>query len=189
MLDDRGYASLANARILEVGCGTGAWLRQFVAWGACPENICGMDLLPERIEEATTLCSPGIQFICQNAARMPLPDGAFDLVLQSTVFTSILNPQMKQQVAGEMMRVLSPRGLILWYDFCVDNPRNPDVRGVDRPEITQLFPGCEIHLEKITLAPPLGRPVARLSQALYRALSRVETLCTHYLGTISKKAD
>jgi ubiquinone/menaquinone biosynthesis C-methylase UbiE len=188
-LANRGYASLADARILEIGCGTGAWLRQFVDWGASPENICGVDLLSERIEKAKILCPAGIKLSCQNAARLPQPNGAFDLVLQSTVFTSILDPAMKQQVADEILRVLSPQGLILWYDFCLDNPRNPDVRGVPRSEISQHFPGCEIRLEKITLAPPLGRQVARFSRSLYKALSRAEILCTHYLGTISRRRE
>src|ERR1043165_3710779 len=41
--------SLSNAKILEVGCGRGAWLRDFVRWGARPENIWGIDIQPDRI--------------------------------------------------------------------------------------------------------------------------------------------
>ena len=36
---------------------------------------------------------------------------------------------MKQAVAEEMLRVLKPQGLILWYDYHVNNPWNKDVRG------------------------------------------------------------
>jgi ubiquinone/menaquinone biosynthesis C-methylase UbiE len=186
VLAERGYASLANARILEVGCGTGYWLRQFVNWGAQPENISGVDLLPERIDEARSFCPAGISLMHENATQLSAADGAFDLVLQSTVFTSILDPQMKQQIAREMIRVLSPKGFILWYDFHVDNPWNPDVRGVGKAELSRLFPGCQIRLQKLTLAPPLGRPVARISPSIYRALSQIKVICTHYLGTISK---
>ena len=188
LLSKHGYSSLADTRILEIGCGTGYWLRQFVAWGARPENISGVDVLAERIKEAQHSCPAGMQLLVQNAADMSLPDGEFDLILQSTVFTSILDANIKQRVASEMLRVLSPNGMILWYDFCVDNPFNPDVRGVSKTEITQLFPDCRIELERLTLAPPLGRTIARMSQSMYKALSRINMLCTHYLGTISRIA-
>jgi hypothetical protein len=93
---------------------------------------------------------------------------------------------MRQCIATEMLRVLKPGGFVLWYDFFVDNPRNPDVRGVRRREIRKLFPGCQIHLRRITLAPPIGRLVGRYSPFVYMLLSRSKTLCTHYLGLIKK---
>src|SRR5450631_2138596 len=90
-----GCAPIEKARILEVGCGTGFWLREFVRWGARPENIAGVDLLPERIAEARVLCPTGIDLKCQNAAKLEFSSGTFDLVFQSTVFTSILEEEMK----------------------------------------------------------------------------------------------
>ena len=180
------YASLENTKILDVGCGTGAWLRDFVRWGARPENLCGVDLLPARITEARELCPAAVTLKCQDATSLDVPDESFDLVLQSTVFTSILNANVKQLLAREMLRVLRKRGLILWYDFHVNNPWNPDVRGVRREEIAWLFPGCNISLQRLTLAPPLGRWVAPISPALYRGLSRIKPLCTHYVGAITK---
>ena len=59
-----------------------------------------------------------------------------------------------------MLRVLKPGGLILWYDFHVDNPHNRDVQGVRKREIFELFSGCDIRLHRITLAPPIVRLVA-----------------------------
>ena len=181
-----GQASLENKRILEVGCGAGLWLREFVRWGARPENIFGIDLLPERIAEARRLCPSAITLQCQSATDLHNLPGLFDVVLQSTVFTSILDSRMKGQVASEMLRILSPAGLIVWYDFKVSNPANPDVRGVGKKEIKELFSGCRIHLETLTLAPPFGRPIARISQSLYIALSGVRVFCTHYLGIIRR---
>jgi len=46
---------MGRAKILEVGCGAGFWLRQFVKWGARPENLFGVDVLPERIAMARRL--------------------------------------------------------------------------------------------------------------------------------------
>jgi len=181
-----GCIPLENANVLEIGCGTGYWLREFVRWGARPGNITGIDLLPERIAEATNLCPAGITLRCQNAAQLDYSTGAFDLVFQSTVFTSILNENMKAQIAREMLRVLSPGGTILWYDFTVNNPWNADVRGIPRRKIARLFPGCRFEFQRLTLAPPIGRRIARASTLLYRALSALKIFDTHCLATIHR---
>lgn len=182
-----GFASrIGTAKILEIGCGSGAWLREFVRWGAQPENIVGIDLLPERVAVARRLCPNGINLTCQSASNLRTLPGPFDLILQSTLFTSILSRELKAQIAQEMLSVLDENGVIVWYDFHMNNPANRDVRGIDRGEIAGLFPGCNIDLQKITLAPPIGRFVAPISQTLYRALSIVKPLCTHYLGIIAR---
>jgi SAM-dependent methyltransferase len=186
MLSRCAVEPLEDRKIFEIGCGTGYWLREFLQWGALPENVFGIDLLPERVELARKLCPPGVHLECRNGVALDFPDASFDLVLQSTVFTSILDPEMKQRIAAEMLRVLKPGGFALWYDFFVDNPRNPDVRGVRRSEIRKLFPGCQIDLRRITLAPPIGRLVGRYSPFVYMLLSRSKILCTHYLGLIKK---
>lgn len=186
-LKRNGVSSLEDARILEIGCGTGYWLREFIKWGARPENIRGVDLLPDRIIEARTLCPGAVRCDCGDAAELSVPDEAFDLVIQSTVFTSILEPAMRRRVAAEMLRAVKRHGLILWYDFHVNNPRNPDVRGVTKREIRQLFPGCRIDLRRITLAPPLLRLLAPRSWLACYALGYLPWLCTHYLGTIRKQ--
>ncbi len=147
------------------------WLREFIKWGARPENLTGLDLLPDRIQAAKSLTPPGVCLKCGSAARSELPSSHFDIVLQSTVFTSILDDVLKKQVANEMMRVVKPDGLILWYDFCFNNPSNSDVRGVKRAEIHRLFPACHIELKRITLAPPLSRRLASYS-SLLRTLRR-----------------
>ena len=151
-----------------------------------PENISAIDLLPERIREARALCPAGISLECGNAEKLKFPDGSFDLVFQSTVFTSILDEEMKIRIAREMLRVLHPSGMIVWYDFTVDNPWNPDVRGIPRREITRLFPECRFEFERLTLAPPVGRRIARVSTFLYRFLSAVKVLDTHCLALIRK---
>jgi len=186
MLSRCGVESLEGKRILEIGCGTGYLLRAFLQWGALPENVFGIDLLQERIEHARKLCPHGVSLECGNAAALDFPDASFDLVMQSVVFSSILDSEMRQQVAGEMLRVLKPGSFALWYDFFFDNPRNLDVRGIRSSEIRNLFPGCQIYLRRITLAPPIGRLVGHYSPLVYMLLSRSKILCTHYLGLIKK---
>jgi ubiquinone/menaquinone biosynthesis C-methylase UbiE len=177
---------LESSRILEIGCGTGYWIRAFLQWGAHPDNVFGIDLLPERIELARKLCPEGVHLECANATSLAFPDSSFDLVLQSTVFTSILDETMKKCVAGEMFRVLRPTGFVLWYDFMFNNPRNPDVRGVRMSEIRKLFPGGRIYCRRVTLVPLVGRLLGSYSPLLYHLLSRTKILCTHYLCLIAK---
>jgi ubiquinone/menaquinone biosynthesis C-methylase UbiE len=186
LLHRYGFAALESKTILEVGCGTGQWLGDFVKWGARPENVTGIDLLPDRLSKARRLCPPSVRIQCASAAQLPFPNERFDLVLQSTVFTSIIDRDLKQRVAAEMMRVVKLDGLILWYDYYVNNPWNSDVRGVKRSEIGRLFAGCRIDLARVTLVPPLTRLLAPYSYLTCYLLERLPPLCTHYLGVIQK---
>jgi SAM-dependent methyltransferase len=184
MLSRRGVTSLAGRRILDVGCGTGSFLGQCLEWGAAPSRLAGIDLRPGAVEAARARL-PRTDVRCGDASELPWPSGSFDLVCQQTVFSSILDPAMRQRVAGEMLRVLAPGGCIVWYDLRMDNPRNPDVQGISRREILALFPGCALERRLVTLAPPLARrlPDAVLPLA-YPLLSAVPWLCTHILGLV-----
>ena len=185
LLDSNRIAPIKTKVILDVGCGKGQLLREFIKYGARPKNLYGVDLVVDRSEEAKSI-SPNIDFRCVNAEKLPYENNTFDLALSFTLFTSILNEKMKQNIAFEMLRVLKPEGFILWYDFHINNPKNPDVRGIKRKEIYELFPNCEISLEKITLAPPLTRAIAPYSWLACYLLEKIPLLRTHYLGIIKK---
>ena len=132
------------------------------------------------------LCPSRVQIETGSAAELNFPDGTFDLVLQSTVFTSILDADLKRQIASEMLRVVKDDGLVLWYDYMVTNPWNLDVRGIDKKEITQLFPGYRIKFHRISLIPPFCRWLAPYSWMACHVLERMRVFNTHYLGVISK---
>ena len=168
-----------------MGCGSGKVLASLLALGAQPENLCGVDLLPDRIAEAQQRY-PALQFQCANAEHLDFPDDHFDLVLLFTVFSSILDGQMARNVAHEVSRVLRPSGAVLWYDFRYNNPRNPNVRGITLARIHHLFPELEMHLRTITLLPPLARRLGRLTPMLYPLLAAIPPLRTHYLGLLVK---
>jgi SAM-dependent methyltransferase len=184
--DRYGYLPLSGKRILEIGCGTGKWLRDLVGWGADPENLFGVDLLADAVVRARRACAPGVSIECSNAANLRFDAGYFDLVLQSTAFSSVLDAGMKSRMAGEMLRVLRPGGLILWYDLAAWNPWNDQVLPIGRAELRRLFPGCSLDLQRITLAPPLVRRLAPCSWLGCYLLAQLAPLCTHYLGAIRK---
>ena len=116
-----GLLPIEGRRLLDVGCGTGDWLRTLIRWGCRPGDLAGIDLLPGRVDAARALCPAGVDLRQGDATALPYPDGAFDLVLQSTMFTSILDDGVRRRAAAEMLRVLRPGGSMIWYDFRVNN--------------------------------------------------------------------
>lgn len=185
MLKGAGCYSLKESRILEIGCGRGQRLADFLRWGAQARNLNGVELLQEFVNEARDNY-PGFKIVQASAHELPFESDSFDLVYQSTVFTSILDKELKKQIAAEMLRVLKPGGLLLWYDFRYPNPKNKNVRPIGHRELLELFPGTRINLRSVTLAPPLARALAPLSVELCRALELLPPLRTHYIGIIRK---
>src|SRR5262249_27097790 len=131
--------ALAKQKILKGGWVEGQILRELIKWGQQRENLAGVDLIPEQIGEARRLCPGSVALYCGNAVNLPFPDAAYDLVVQVTAFSSVLDLGLKQQMGREMLRVLKPEGAILWHDFFFNNPRNSDVRGIGLEEIRRLF--------------------------------------------------
>ncbi|MDX6698512.1 MAG: hypothetical protein QOE65_1909 [Solirubrobacteraceae bacterium] len=161
-LGGAGLLPLESRRVLEVGCGDGAWLLAFEAWGAARARLAGIDLLEGRVDRARERLA-GAELRAGDATRLPWPDGRFDVVFQSMMLSSIADAGMRRAVAAESARVLAPGGSIVSYDFCVDNPRNRRVRAVTRAELRRLFPGFEVRGRRAVLAPPVARRLAGLS--------------------------
>jgi len=185
LLGQSGFLLLADKQIIDVGCGMGSVLAGFEALGAKPENLFGIDLLPERIEGAKKRF-PAFSFQPGNAESLPFPDKSFDLALLFTVFSSILNATMAGNVAREIARVLKPGGAIVWYDFRYNNPWNRNVRGMSRQKLRCLFPEFRSHLKTLTLLPPVARRLGALTARLYPILTALPFLRSHHLGILRK---
>ena len=176
--------SIGGMKILDVGCGSGGILREYLKYGATPENLAGIDLSADRVHLAKRL-APYLDIRCASAADIPYEDQTFDLVMQHVVFTSILQDDILFTIAQQMVRVLKPTGMILWYDYFYDNPFNSNVRAVKKDKIKQLFPDLKLDLSRITLAPPIARNIPKLVlPVVYPILSSFPFLCTHYLGVL-----
>ncbi|MBZ8140254.1 SAM-dependent methyltransferase [Rubrivivax gelatinosus] len=183
-----GVRSLAPLAITEVGCGGGGNLLELLRLGASPERLTGLELLPERHAQARRVLPEAVTVWQGDASVAPLAPASQDLVLQYTVFSSLLDDGFQQRLADAMWRWLKPGGAVLWYDFTVDNPRNRDVRGVPLARVRALFPEGRLRAERVTLAPPLARAACRLHPALYRPLAALPGLRTHVLAWIAKPA-
>ena len=182
----RGLTDLASLQLTEVGCGSGGNLLELLRLGFAPEHLCGLELLPERHAQARHVLPAATPIWLGDALQAPVPEASQDLVLQSTVFSSLLDDGFQQQLAATMWRWLKPGGAVLWYDFTIDNPRNRDVRGVPLSRIRALFPHGRLQAQRITLAPPLARALCRIHPGLYPVFNTVPWLRTHVLAWVKK---
>ncbi|TDM09573.1 MAG: hypothetical protein C4K60_10060 [Ideonella sp. MAG2] len=115
------------------------------------------------------------------------PDPASqDIVFQATVFSSLLQDETQERLAQAMWQWLKPGGAVLWYDFCMDNPRNREVRGVPLSRVQALFPQGRLKAQRLTLAPPIARRVCRLHPSLYHLFNALPLLRSHRLVWIQK---
>jgi SAM-dependent methyltransferase len=182
------WHDLSARRVLEVGCGTGGNLLELLRLGFVPRNLAGIELLPDRFAQAMQVLPSGVMLMQGDASLINLPDDSEDIVLQSTVFSSLLDAPFQWRLAQTMWRWVRPGGGVLWYDFTVDNPRNPDVRGVPVSRIRELFPAGRVQYQRVTLAPPIARQVCALHPSLYPVFNVLPLLRTHVLAWIGKPA-
>ena len=152
-----GWAHLAGRRVLEVGCGGGGNLQDLVRLGATPNHLTGIELLADRAALARDSLPGAVCIEEKDASLAGVPEASQDAVLAFTLFSSLLDPDFRAQMAQTLWRWVVPGGGVLVYDFVVNNPRNPDVRGVPLRELRALFPGAQLRSWRLTLAPPLAR--------------------------------
>jgi hypothetical protein len=229
LFGDLGLPPLGGLRLLEAGSGDGGNLLDFIRWGFAPSNLGGIELLPERHAAAQARLPAGVRLMQgdatlvlaaattdndtdahgQDIAAGPWPSASQDIVFQSTVFSSLLDDVFQHRLADALWRAVRPGGGVLWYDFTVDNPRNPDVRGVPLRRVQALFPQARFDrfaragsaarqagapaarsiARRVTLAPPIARSVCRLHPALYTWFNALPALRTHLLCWLAKPLD
>jgi SAM-dependent methyltransferase len=115
-----------SARSLDVGCGTGRWVRRY---GQLGFRATGLDVTPGMLKTAQQ-CGTAGPLIAGEAHRLPFSDNAFDFVSDITVVQHI--PSELQPIAiGEMMRILKPSGHLLLFELIQGRgphifPRSPE---------------------------------------------------------------
>ena len=178
--------SKQDALVLEVGCGSGINLLELIMLGFNPANLTGNELLKERVAAAKHKLPDQVNIISGDALEIRGMENKFDIVYQSTVFTSILDKEFQVKLANAMWKMVKPGGGVLWYDFIYNNPNNPDVQGVSIKRVKELFPDSKIIFTRTTLAPPISRRVTRIHPSLYTIFNFFPFLRTHVLCWISK---
>ncbi len=108
---------LANALVLDVGCGLGGPCRMLADEHNC--KVTGIDLSAEYIRTAKKLSQlvnldSQTKFVQGDATSLPFEDGSFDAVWTQHVQMTILN---KKKYYSEISRVLKTDGHFLFYDI------------------------------------------------------------------------
>ena len=102
-------------KVLEVGCGAGAWLFPFYRMGS---KVHGIDFLPYLIKCAKSIMPDGEFFTC-DADRIPFEKEKFDLILCNSVFQYFKSIEYAEKVLCEMLSRMTPDGCCLITDlFC-----------------------------------------------------------------------
>jgi SAM-dependent methyltransferase len=162
----------ASARVLDVGCGSGAGLMSFIRWGFSPANLSGIDVNADRVAHAREAV-PGADIRAGDASRMEFTDASFDLVFESTMFLQMTDETLAASIAREMIRVTRPGGFIVLADWRYGKPRNPDFIAVSPARISKLFATGSsttvVRTERGALVPPVGRFLSRSLPGLYFA--------------------
>lgn len=101
-------------RFLDVGCGTGAAVRDAAAVAA---RAVGVDLSVRMVERARELATDGAEFVVADSEDLPFADGEFTAVLCTASFHHYPDPR---RAVAEMARVLEPGGRVVIGDGTSD---------------------------------------------------------------------
>lgn len=101
-----------DARVFDVGCGTGRFLLC-----ACRKGFrcSALDASPDMVDEAKRVTEdfPDVDFYVSDAASIPLEDNTFDLTFSIRLLNQTGTDQQALAIVSEMLRVTKPGGLIL----------------------------------------------------------------------------
>jgi demethylmenaquinone methyltransferase/2-methoxy-6-polyprenyl-1,4-benzoquinol methylase len=100
----------ANARALDLCCGTGDLAFAFRREAPTGAQILGSDFVPEMLVRArakAAVAGAAVEFIEADALRLPFADGSFDLVSCAFGFRNLAN---YERGLREIIRVLKPGG-------------------------------------------------------------------------------
>ena len=184
-----GLGHPRDISVMEVGCGAGGWLESFLRLGFQPQNLTGVDLLPDDIASARHRLPASVRLEVMDAATLSADGRQFDVCTQATALSSILDDETRRGVAETMWELTRPGGGVLSFDFAFSNPSNPDVIGMPLSALRGLFPGSPApKVWRLVLAPPIGRRAARWGQVPYDLLQSIAPLRTHRLVWFPKPA-
>ncbi|HEU4892682.1 MAG TPA: class I SAM-dependent methyltransferase [Vicinamibacterales bacterium] len=118
-------APVSNGRALEVGCGTGHWLRVLANAGV---RVAGVDVSSRMLQRARS-AAPGCAVVRATAERLPWCNGAFDRLY---CVNALHHFDDRPGFVGEARRVLAPGGRLLTIGL---DPHT----GIDRWFIYEYF--------------------------------------------------
>lgn len=107
LLDDLLQKFPAASKVLDIGCGTGVYLRRFQRFGLSPTGV----EPAQGMYEAAVRDNPGVRIVQASASALPFVDKSFDAVVAIEVLR-YLDREARRKALTEMVRVLRPGGLL-----------------------------------------------------------------------------
>ena len=158
----------ANARLLDVGCGTGHWSRFFAEQGY---DVVGLDISPEMIEVARSQRIPGCHFEIGDACGLPKGNPAYQVVTSMATLEFVSEPATA--VAG-MLRCVRHEGSVLVGTLNKLAPINREriADGKEPYTSAHLFSPSELR----ALLQPHGRIRMRVTSAIPDGHPRLKAL-------------
>lgn len=131
-------------RMLDVGSGTGALLREMIVRVPNGEAYVGVDSSHRTAAAARRNSDARISFLCARAEALPFPDAHFDLVVSSMSFGHWTD---QRRGVEELARVVHGTGTVVLVDRSAAWLR-PDGRAHTPKAMTQLLVDAGLHVRK-----------------------------------------
>lgn len=165
---DAAVANRPHARILDVGCGTGANLRLLARHGAA----FGLDLNERGLALAREVGRPLLR---GDSTHLPFPDGTFDVV---TTFDMMQCIPTDREAVREMARVLKPGGAAILSMAALEILHGDhsevwqEYRRYGRASARALAEQAGLRVERVTFMFAVLFPLLLVSRGLQRLTRR-----------------
>lgn len=165
--------------VLDSGCGHGWLLEALLTAGVAPGRLHGIDVDAVRVAPARGR-APGADVRVADGRELPYADDSFDAVIHVVSLSSMGPVESVRAALAESRRVLAPGGVLVAYEPRLANPFNRRTRLLRRRDLRAVDLTVS-DVRSLTLFPPLGRRLGRLTPALHPLLSRLPPLRSHRL--------
>ncbi|MEO8192567.1 MAG: class I SAM-dependent methyltransferase [Gemmatimonadales bacterium] len=181
----------SSAKVLDVGCGGGTSLLQFIRLGFDAGNLSGVDTSAERIEQARHLL-PAVELRVESADHLAYPDGTFDLVFESTMLGTLSSDVLLKGIAREMIRVTRRGGYVMLADWRYSRRGSGVETAMSKKRIAELFDvgrsTSVVARHRGALVPPVGRRLSRLLPSLYFLVQALVPPAVGQMTTVLRKS-
>ena len=184
-----GLRDVSEIRLLEIGCGTGANLLEFLRFGF-NRSICKASICSRRTSNVRAACCRSAPHTSwRRSGRRPgqrFQPGARTSSTRRRSSRLCSTPGFQQRLADVMWESCPTgrRGAVVRLHS--QQPTQPGCARRSRAPDTPIVPGGRFRMRRVTLAPPLARLVARIHPKLYAPINSCPWLRTHVLAWIGK---
>lgn len=156
LISNHLHVALPDARILDVGCGDGRDLNEFLWLGASAELLAGNDLQDERLAVARRRVPETVKLESGDIRRTSFKPESFDLATLFVVLMTILDDETRADVCRHVFSLVKPGGLLVVSDPIIRNPRNPDVVRITESELVKTLGVEPVYKKRLYLLPPFS---------------------------------